>query len=105
MAKKPASDPRNGEQLSNWENEGGALEPHKERPCDANHLAKFFVDLTTGEFEEVTQASRDGKKKSVAARSGHSGGLKGGKARSATLSKKRLPEQASKAANARRERR
>ena len=105
MAKKPASDQRNDEQLSSWENEGGALEQRKERPHDANHLAKLIVDVTTGEIEDVAQALRGGKKKSVAARSGHLGGLKGSQARSATSSKKRPSEQASKAANARRKRR
>ena len=94
MAKKPASDQRNDEQLSSWENEGGALEQRKERPHDANHLAKFIVDVTTGEIEDVAQALRGGRKKSVAARSGHWGDPKGGKARSATLSRKPPSEQA-----------
>ncbi len=104
MAKKPASGPKNGELISDWENEGGALEQRKERPRDTNQLTEFIVDVATGEIEDVTQASRGGKKKSVAARSGHLGGLKRGKARSATLSKKGLSEQASKAANTQRKR-
>ena len=105
MAKKLASNQRSDEQLSNWENEGGALEQREERPRDASHLAKFIVDVATGEIEDVAQALRSGKKKFVAARTGHLGDPKGGKARSATLSRKQLSEQASKGANARRKRR
>ena len=104
MAKKPASDQRNDEQLSSWENEGGALEQRKERPLPPTTF-KYIVDVTTGEIEDVAQALRGGRKKSVAARSGHWGDPKGGKARSATLSRKPPSEQASKAANARRKRR
>lgn len=105
MPKKPASDQDNGEQLSNWKNEGGALEQHKERPRDANHLAKLDVDLTESEIEDVAQASRDGAKKSGAGRSGHLVTPNPGQDRSGRSTKKRLSEPTSKAANARRKRR
>lgn len=44
------------------------------RPRDANQLAKFIVDLATGEVEEEVRA--EGQRK---------GGLKGGAARAASL--------------------
>jgi len=35
MANRPTIDPENGEQLSNWENEGGALAKHHQNLDDA----------------------------------------------------------------------
>lgn len=68
------------------------------RPRDTNQLAKLIVDLATGNVEE-TPASTD-KNERMATR-GRVGGLKGGKARAATLSPRKRREIAKKAAAAR----
>jgi hypothetical protein len=63
----------------------------KKRPADLNRLAASIArDTTEGEPEESRQA-----------RAGRSGGLKGGNARAAKLTKKRRSEIAKKAAGAR----
>ena len=68
------------------------------RPRDANQLAKSIVDLSTGQAEE--EDPNKGKDPAAVAL-GRKGGLKGGKARAAKLSKKRRQEIARKAAKAR----
>ncbi len=68
------------------------------RPRDANQLAKSIVDLATGQTEEKPA---DSGKDPAAVALGRKGGLKGGKARAASLSKKRRAEIAKKAAKAR----
>lgn len=60
------------------------------RPRDANQLAKFVVDLATGEAEE--DARVEGQRK---------GGLKGGAARAASLTPEQRSEIARLAAAAR----
>jgi hypothetical protein len=67
------------------------------RPRDANQLAKFIMDLATGEISEKTD---DGKNPAAVAL-GRMGGLKGGKARAESLTKKQRAEIAKKAAQAR----
>lgn len=63
------------------------------RPRDTNQLAKFIVDLSTGDEceEELSPKQKAGQK----------GGLKGGKARALILSKEQRSEIAKKAANKR----
>jgi len=61
------------------------------RPRDANQLAKFIVDLATGE-DVKHEPDTSGQRK---------GGLKGGKARADKLSPEERSEIAKKAANAR----
>ena len=68
------------------------------RPRDTNQLAKSIVDLTTGEAEDPDPYKG---KDPAAVELGRKGGLKGGKARAAKLSKKRRSEIAKKAAAAR----
>jgi hypothetical protein len=51
--------------------------PKPKRPRDTNQLAKFIVDLTTGDESEP--------KPSAKAIAGQKGGLKGGKARAEKL--------------------
>ena len=68
------------------------------RPRDANRLAKSIVDLATGDAKEPDQ---DEGKNPAAVALGRLGGLKGGKARAAALTKKRRGEIAKKAAIAR----
>jgi hypothetical protein len=67
------------------------------RPRDANQLAKSIVDIATGD----APAPADDGKDPAAVALGRKGGLKGGKARAASLSKKRRAEIAKKAASAR----
>jgi hypothetical protein len=70
------------------------LEHMPKRPRDTNQLAKMIVDLATGEIDEEMPESPK-------VRAGRLGGLKGGRARAETLSKKRRSEIAKKAAEAR----
>ena len=64
------------------------------RPRDANQLAKFIVDVATGEQEASLEI---GPVNEFA----RAGGLKGGKARAANLSPERRSEIARTAANVR----
>ena len=62
------------------------------RPRDANQLAKFIVDVATGEVDDVVPMKAEGQRK---------GGLAGGKARAKALSAEERREIAKKAAAAR----
>jgi len=66
------------------------------RPRDTNQLAKLIVDMATGTAPPETKAD-DGKNPAAVAL-GRLGGLKGGKARAASLSKAKRAEIARKAA-------
>ena len=68
------------------------------RPRDTNQLAKFIVDLATGEAE--LPKSDDGKDP-AAVSLGRRGGLKGGAARAKKLTPERRADIAKKAAAAR----
>jgi hypothetical protein len=68
------------------------------RPRDTNQLAKFIVDLATGETE--LPKTDDGKDPAAVAL-GRKGGLKGGRARADSMTAKRRAEIAKKAAKAR----
>lgn len=68
----------------------------KKRPRDINQLAKFIVDLSTGEAEEPETEKPE--KNAAAVELGRLGGLKGGKARAAKLTDEKKSEIASKAA-------
>lgn len=68
------------------------------RPKDTNQLAKYIVDLATGEKEEP---ETDTGKNPHAVALGRSGGLKGGKARAIKLTAARRKEIAKKAAEKR----
>ena len=69
------------------------------RPRDANQLAKLVVDQATGSTPAETK-SDDGKNPAAVAL-GRLGGLRGGKARAESLSKKTRTEIARRAANKR----
>lgn len=69
------------------------------RPRDPNQLAKFIVDLATGEQAEPTPPETGKDPAAVAL--GRKGGLKGGKARAASMSPKNRSEIAKKASAAR----
>jgi len=66
---------------------------------DLSQLAKRIVDEATGQAER-TSAPSEGKDP-IAVELGRRGGLKGGKARAAKMTKKQRSESAKKAAKAR----
>ena len=68
------------------------------RPRDVNSLAKFIVDVATGQVE--LPKTDDGKDPAAVAL-GRKGGLKGGKARADRLTPKKRAEIAKLAADAR----
>ena len=72
---------------------------HLPRPRDPNQLAKLIADIATGEQDDrfVTDDGRD----LAAVLLGRRGGLKGGRARAASLSAERRSEIAARAAKAR----
>lgn len=65
------------------------------RPRDTNQLAKFIVDLATG---DVAENDPEAGKNADAVRRGKLGGAKGGEARKVSLSPARRKEIAQKAA-------
>lgn len=67
------------------------------RPRDINQLAKQIADIATGQIEDKP----DTGKNQAAVELGRRGGLKGGKARAAALSKKERTAIAKAAAKAR----
>jgi len=67
-------------------------------PRDANQLAKFILDATTG---DLPAAPAEPEKNPAAVALGRLGGLKGGKARAKALSKKDRAAIAKRAAAAR----
>lgn len=73
-----------------------AMKP--KRPRDLNQLAKFIVDLSVGEAQEI---DRDAGKDPAAIARGRLGGRTGGKARANALSHERRVAIARKAASAR----
>jgi hypothetical protein len=70
------------------------------RPRDTNQLAKYIVDLSTGELAE-TEPPPGREKNPAAVALGKLGASKGGKARAAKLSPKKRTAIAKKAAQAR----
>lgn len=68
------------------------------RPRDPNQLARHIVDLATG---DVTDPDPNDGKNPAAVQLGRLGGLKGGKARSDSMTPERRAEVARKAAAAR----
>lgn len=71
------------------------------RPRDPNQLAKLIVDIATGEADEPDP---DEGKNPAAVALGRKGGLKGGKARAASMTPEERSEAARRAAKARWER-
>lgn len=71
--------------------------PKPKRPRDANQLAKFIVDMATG---EIPAEANEGKNPAAVAL-GRLGGLKGGKARAKSLTAAKRKAIAKKAAASR----
>jgi hypothetical protein len=69
----------------------------KKPPRDANQLAKYILDVTTGETEKIEPPPKN----PAAVALGKLGASKGGKARAAKLSPKKRQEIARKAAKTR----
>jgi hypothetical protein len=61
----------------------------KKRPRDANQLGKSIVDIATGETDDRDPTPEEQGKDPAAVNLGRLGGLKGGKARAASMSAKR----------------
>jgi hypothetical protein len=70
------------------------------RPKDANQLAKYIVDMSTGELPKE-EPPQEREKNPAAVALGRLGASKGGQARAAKLSSKKRSAIAKKAANAR----
>jgi len=73
----------------------------KKRPTDFAQRAKMIVDIATGEIEDREPTPEEQGKDPAAVSLGRRGGLKGGKARAASMTAKRRAEIAKKAAEAR----
>jgi hypothetical protein len=70
----------------------------RKRPRDPNQLGKLVVDLATGEADE---SAEDTRKDPAAVALGRKGGLKGGKARAASMTAEERSEAARRAARKR----
>jgi hypothetical protein len=70
----------------------------RKRPRDPNQLAKAVVEIATGEVED---AHHDNGKDPAAVALGRKGGLKGGKARAASMTAEERSEAARRAARKR----
>jgi hypothetical protein len=73
--------------------------PKRKRPRDLNQLAKFIVDVSTGDAE-LPECQPDGKNP-AAVELGKRGGKKGGKARADSLTPEERQAIARRAAQAR----
>ncbi len=75
--------------------------PRKKRPRDPAQLAKFVVDVATGEIEDREPTPEEQGKSAAAVELGRRGGLKGGKARAEKLTPQQRAEIAKRAAEKR----
>lgn len=74
---------------------------HPKRPRDTNQLAKFILDVATGEVEDRAPTPEEEGKNPHAVRAGRLGGQKGGEARAKALTSKQRSTAAKRAARAR----
>jgi hypothetical protein len=72
--------------------------PRKKRPRDPAKLAKFVVDVATGEIEDREPTPGEQGKDPAAVARGKAGGAKGGTSRAATMTAERRAEIARQAA-------
>ena len=77
------------------------LDRSRKRPRDPLQLAKAIVDMATGQADVRELIPEEQGKNPAAVALGRLGGLKGGRARAATLTKARRAEIARRAAKAR----
>jgi hypothetical protein len=71
-------------------------EKRPKRPCDVNQWAKRLVDIATGAVEDREPTPEEQGKDPAAVSSGRRGGLKGGKARAASMTPEQRSELAKK---------
>ncbi|SDR56920.1 hypothetical protein SAMN05519103_05540 [Rhizobiales bacterium GAS113] len=71
---------------------------HPKRPRDLNQWAKHMVDIATGDASDREPTPEERGKDPDAVALGRRGGLKGGKARAASMTTKERSEAARKAA-------
>jgi len=69
----------------------------RKRPRDPNQLAKFIVDVASGQIEDRDPTPEEQGKDPKAVERGRAGGSKGGPARAAALSPEKRSEAARKA--------
>ncbi|QDW38550.1 histone H1 [Bradyrhizobium sp. KBS0727] len=74
---------------------------HPKRPRDPNQLAKSIIDIATGQKPDRDPTPEEQGKDPAAVALGRKGGLKGGAARSASLTPEQRADIAKKAAAAR----
>ena len=75
--------------------------PTKRPPKDANELAKYILDVTTGDVDKIEPPKKNPHAQALS----KLGASKGGNARAATLSAKKRSQIAKRAAKARWEKR
>jgi len=71
--------------------------PAKRPPKETNQLARYILEVTTGETEKIEPPAKNPHAQAL----GRLGGLKGGKVRAETLTAKERKHSAQKAASAR----
>ncbi len=76
-------------------------EKHPKRPRDLNQWAKRMLDIATGEVSDREPTPEEQGKDPAAVALGRKGGLKGGKARAASMTPEQRSEAAKRAASAR----
>jgi hypothetical protein len=74
---------------------------HPKRPRDFSQAAKLVVDIASGQVEDREPTPEEEGKDPAAVSLGRRGGLKGGKVRSAKMTKEQRTEAARTAAKAR----
>ena len=74
---------------------------HPTRPRDLNQWAKRMLDIATGEANDAPPTPEEQGKDPAAVALGRRGGLKGGKARAASMTPEQRSEVAKKAATKR----
>ncbi len=71
---------------------------HPKRPRDFSQAAKLVVDIASGQIADRELTPEEQGKDTAAVARGRKGGLKGGKARAASMSEERRTEIARRAA-------
>jgi hypothetical protein len=75
------------------------MAPYRKRPRDFSQAAKLVVDIATGQIEDRPPTPEEQGKDPAAVALGRKGSLKGGKARTSSMTKKARSVAAKKAAN------
>ena len=74
---------------------------HPKRPRDTNQLAKYVLDVATGQIEDREPTPEEQGKDAAAVALGRKGGLKGGNTRAKKMTAKEREEAARRAASMR----